>query len=373
MRNPTAHILICRTDNIGDVVLTLPLAGYLKSQYPGIKISFLCRTYAAPVVRHCSFVDQVIALEALDASEALEALDGPQRFFEQAAIDGISIDTIIFAFPVRRLAIAAKKARIKNRIGTSHRLFHWFTCNRLAHFSRVKSGLHEAQLNFALLRPLGLNDIPALSEIPALYGLTAPAHAATGEVAPVRFNVILHPKSNGNGREWPIGHYTQLAQLLLAHRDIGFWITGSAAEGDALAHSAVLLLALPNVENLCGKVDLDGLTSLIGMCDGLVASGTGPLHLAAALGRPTLGLFPPVKPIDPARWGALGAQAQSLCQSGQCGQNGQCSQSGGCNDAASCVCMQNIRPEQVAGVILQWREDKALAKTPAAQKHFNPG
>ena len=338
MGAPYAHVLICRTDNIGDVVLTLPLAGYLKREYPGIRVDFLCRAYAAPVVRNCRFIDQVFALETLDDPAAFFAKEG--------------FDTVIFAYPQRRLALAAKKAGIKNRVGTSHRLFHWLTCNKLAHFSRVKSTQHEAQLNFALLRPLGLDKIPALAEIPELYGLSAPRQEAVDAFfSAARFNLVLHPKSNGNGREWPARHYTQLAQHLLACQDIRVWVTGSAAEGITLAQEAAALLALPNVRNLCGKLDLDGLMALIGACDGLVASGTGPLHMAAALGRPTLGLFPPLKPIDPARWGAVGKQAQTLCCATNCGE---------CSNAATCACMQAITPKQVAEVILTWRSRQLL-------------
>jgi ADP-heptose:LPS heptosyltransferase len=57
MKPEPAHLLICRTDNIGDVVLTLPVAGYLKQRFPGIRIGFLCRSYAAPLVRCCDAVD----------------------------------------------------------------------------------------------------------------------------------------------------------------------------------------------------------------------------------------------------------------------------------------------------------------------------
>lgn len=336
------HILICRTDNIGDVVLTLPMAGWLKQRFPGIQIDFLCRAYAAPVVERCRFIDQVITLEALD---------DPVSHFTKA-----SYDTIIFAFPQRRLAAAARKAGIRNRVGTSHRLFHWFTCNRLAHFSRVNSRLHEAQLNFALLRPLGIIHCPTLAEIPALYGLSAPHHAPFDARGPgARFNLVLHPKSNGNGREWPLGHYTQLAQRLLPWQDIHVSITGSAAEALILEQDAAELLALPNVQNLCGELDLDGLTALIGACDGLVASGTGPLHMAAALGRPTLGLLPPLKPIDPLRWAAVGEQAQNLCLAAPCF---------GCDKSTLCACMCAITPDQVADVVLAWRKNKMQTGLP---------
>jgi ADP-heptose:LPS heptosyltransferase len=340
MLNSFSHILICRTDNIGDLVLTLPLAGYLKSLYPGITVDFLVRAYAAPVVRHCRHVDQVIALESL--------VD-PKTYFAQS-----QIDTIIFAYPSRRLAQAARQAGIKNRVGTSHRLHHWLNCNRLAHFSRVKSSLHEAQLNFALLRPLGIDITPPLKTIPAWYGLDAGRWDA--RFSERHFNLILHPKSNGNGREWPIGHYLALAQLLAADPTIVCWVTGSAQEGAWLAQHAAALLALPNVRNLCGSMDLDGLTNLIAAADGLVASGTGPLHLSAALGRPTLGLFPPLKPIDPARWAPLGEQAQVLCEAQPCR---------GCADAARCTCMQNITPAMVAEVIGGWQA--AAGKSGAAR------
>jgi ADP-heptose:LPS heptosyltransferase len=159
MPSTPSRILICRTDNIGDVVLTLPVAGYLKRHIPGVQVDLLCRAYAAPVVRCCSFIDRALALEEQDSD---------QLFAGQA------YDTVIFAYPNRAWSVAAGRRKAPNRVGTSHRLHHWLHCNRLAHFSRVRSELHEAQLNFALLQPLGIDHIPGLAEIPALYGLHAP-------------------------------------------------------------------------------------------------------------------------------------------------------------------------------------------------------
>jgi ADP-heptose:LPS heptosyltransferase len=339
MPSALSRILICRTDNIGDVVLTLPLAGYLKQSLPGVRVDFLVRAYAAPVVRCCRFVDRTLALEDQD----------PERLFKDTAYD-----TVIFAFPHRALGAAARRARVPNRVGTSHRLHHWINCNRLAHFSRVRSRLHEAQLNFALLKPLGIAHIPALAEIAPLYGLRAPQLPAIDELAADSpFNLILHPKSNGNGREWPLARYAELAERLRDDPGIAIWVTGSRAEGELLEREARSLLASPNVRNLCGRFDLNGLTALIGAADGLIASGTGPLHMAAALGRPTLGLFPPIEPIDPARWGALGERAQSLAASQACAS---------CTGAGACTCMQAIGAAAVEDVVRQWRRAAASVR-----------
>lgn len=344
------HVLICRTDNLGDVVLTLPLAGYLRQLFPSLKIGFLCRRYAAAVVAQSAAIDYVVERESLEGS-----LTDAATWLREA-----EIDTIIFAKPDRRLGAAAKKAGIAQRVGTSHRWFHWMYCNRLAHFSRVKSSLHEAQLNFVLLRSLGIDSIPPVSGIAPLYRMKPPAttNAGLADVAlgsqfdPACFNLILHPKSNGNGREWPIAHFTALAKLLAAEPHIRLWITGSQSEGNWLTEHAPLLLQQPNVRNLCGSLSLAQLTAVIGAADGLIASGTGPVHIAAALGQRTLGLYPPLKPIHPGRWAPIGLRAQTLSRPDSCS---------GCADPADCACMRSITPDEVMHVVLAWRREAAVS------------
>jgi ADP-heptose:LPS heptosyltransferase/O-antigen ligase len=328
------RILITRTDNIGDVVLTLPLTGYLKQLYPQAEIVFLCRSYAAAVVAQCRHVDQVLTMEELGPNLA--------RGLKQA-----NCDTVLFAFPRRQLAYAARRAGIGRRVGSTRRVYHWLTCNRLVNMSSPLKRLHEAQLSFKLLLPLGIDHVPPRDEIWPLYGMKTPHHPdADAILAGPGFKVILHPKSNGNGREWPLAHFTTLAAMLGKVEGMRVLVTGSPAEGALLAQQAPELLALPNVENLCGKLDLAGFTALVANCDGLVASGTGPLHLAAAMGRPVVGLFPPLKPIDPVRWAALGPRATNLVHEPGCGN---------CADPARCTCMQAITPQQVLDVILSWQ------------------
>lgn len=335
----SAHILICRTDNIGDVVLTLPIAARLKQQYPAIKISFLCRAYAAPVVRRCRSVDEVVELESF--------LSDPAGYFFHAGID-----TIIISQPVLLLAKLAFKARIPNRIGNARqKLYQLLYCNRRVRFRKGNSENHEAQFNFEFLRPFGLKTIPDLAEIVTLYDFDIPDNDEVNTLlARHPFNLIIHTKSNGHGREWPIAHYLTLAKELNAQKDIRLWLTGSAAEGVWLAENAAELLKLPNVSNVCGRFSLDVFTSFIKAADGLIASGTGPLHISAAIGQRTLGLFPPIRPMHPGRWAPLGTRAQSLCIPANCE---------GCKDrdSAECACMQKITPDSVARIVLQWYEE----------------
>jgi hypothetical protein len=52
------RIIISRTDNLGDVILTLPMAGILKSEIPGCYILFLGKKYTKPLVDACEHVDE---------------------------------------------------------------------------------------------------------------------------------------------------------------------------------------------------------------------------------------------------------------------------------------------------------------------------
>lgn len=167
-----SQVIVSRTDSIGDTILTLPICGYLKQLYPNIELIYLGKGYVRDVVAQCSHVDRLIEYTPGSIESSLKQ--------ENA-------DAILHVFPRADVAVAAKQAKIKHRIGTWGRFFHWNTCNHLVPFSRKWSGLHESQLNFQLLRGLSVHHTPTLEEIPSLYGL--PLAAADRE------GVILHPGS----------------------------------------------------------------------------------------------------------------------------------------------------------------------------------
>ena len=304
MKNITQqHILVSRVDAIGDVVLTLPLCGYLKSLYPDVKISFLGRTYTGPVIKTCGAVDHFInydELKALPEQQQIQALQSE------------NIDTIIHVYPQKKIAQLAKKAKITTRIGTTNRAFHWLTCNKLVKLSRKNSDLHEAQLNIALLKPLGIKNTPPVTQLASFYKFTPRVVLETQFAAllkPDRFNLILHPKSNGSGREWGLDNFKQLTEILPADK-FRIFISGSEKEKDLLKD---WLPGLPaHVVDITGKLSLDQFIAFIAAADGLLAASTGPLHIAALTGVHALGLYPVTRPMHPGRWGPIGQQAEYI-------------------------------------------------------------
>jgi heptosyltransferase-3 len=86
-------------------------------------------------------------------------------------------------------------------------------------------------------------------------------------------------------------------------------------------------------------MDLGEFISFIAACNGLVASGTGPLHIAAALGKYAYGIFPPIRPIHPGRWAPLGKGARVFVENKICSD---CRK-----DPGNCVCIAAITPVQI--------------------------
>lgn len=295
-------IILSRTDSIGDVVLTLPVAGFLKESNPDIHIIFLGTTYTKPVVLKSRHVDEFWNWDELEARPLSEVIEK----FSVA-------DTIVHIFPRKEIASIASKAKIQNRIGTSHRLFHLTTCNHRPNFTRKHSNFHEAELNFFLLKPLGITSFPLHDELHKYYGIDKPS-MPKGEwqklVDPEKFNLILHPKSKGSAAEWPLSHFVELCELLPPTK-FNLFVTGTADDGDKIGDA---FKGLAHVQNTCGKLSLEELVAFIGNVNGLVSASTGPLHIAASLGIHAIGLYAPIRPIFPTRWMPLGLNAKTFCK-----------------------------------------------------------
>ena len=328
------RIIISRTDSIGDVILTLPMCAWLKTRFPSCTLIFLGKAYTKPVVDCYSAVDEFVDWQEI---EALPSAAKVARLAELKA------DAIVHVFPVKEIASLAKKAKIPMRIGTSHRGFHLLTCNQRVNFTRKHSNLHEAQLNFELLRPLGLNDIPSLKDVKEYGSLFKPVSVDLPQEVNALVNdssktVILHPKSQGSALEWPLERYMVLASFL-ANEGTRVLFTGTQNEGDQFR---AFIPSHERIVDLTGKLSLSEFIVLISKVDALVACSTGPLHIAGVLGTHTVGLYSPRKPIHPGRWQPIGKHINILVYNEDCPQ---------CKKGKKCLCVQEISVEQVVAAL----------------------
>lgn len=299
--NPN-KIVISRTDSIGDVVLTLPLAGILKERFPTAQIIFLGNTYTQPIIACSKHVDEIWEWAEIEKKQPAE---------QALWLSEKQVDVFIHVFPRKELARLAKKAGIKNRIGTSHRLYHWLTCNYRPSFTRKRSDLHEAQLNTKLLSPLGIGSTYSLEQLNSAIGfekIPVLPNKFAALLDGKKTNVILHPKSQGSAKEWGVANFMALAKALDKEK-FNIFFTGTEKEG-GLFRSA--LPTQPNMFDLSGQMSLSELIAFIAAADALVAASTGPLHIAGITNRHAIGLFSTIQPIHAGRWKPLGAHVTVL-------------------------------------------------------------
>lgn len=325
--NVPRTIILSRPDNLGDAVVTLTTAGWIKHYEPSTHIIVLVKRYTVPIWSNCRHVDEVITLEELEAK-------GDQGAAEQ--LRSLNAEAIVHVFPHRDVARWAKAAGIPRRIGTSHRWWHWFTCNERVSFSRKRSELHEAQLNIKLLAPFGIPMPEDVKELVPHIGLVPPkaSEKVKSFIRADRRNIIIHPLK-GSGVEWGLKNFAELIRSL----DPAVWhciITGTAVE--VKRYREHLPVDLAHVTDAGGKLSLAELLQLMPLCKALVAASTGPLHMAAACGIHTIGLFSMMRPIFPARWAPLGMDAHYLVNDPNCRQ---------CASGQRCDCITRIPPSRV--------------------------
>lgn len=322
-------ILLSRTDGIGDVILTLPLACILKKEYPQCKIIFLGKTYTQQVVKCCSCVDSFMnwdILSSLDQENQIRELS--QR----------EIDIFIHVFAQKEIARLAYKANIPVRIGSSHRLYNFLYCNVRCNFSRLHSPLHEAQLNLKLAYALLHKPNYSLEEITNSLSFVAPNIATPADklLSAEKTNIILHPKSNKSAREWGEKNFNTLIDLLPEDK-YNIFITGTKAEGDQIRES-IINANQTKVHDLTGLFSLEEMIAFISKTDCLVACSTGVLHIAAVLNKKAIGLYPPMRPMYPKRWAPIGTRVKVLCKNKRCKA---------CKHSTHCQCIESISPQEV--------------------------
>ena len=285
------NVLIVRPDGIGDVLFSIPVATQLRRLMPGVRIGFLSSPVVAPLLAHHPDVDYVRTIHFTDSLGVLR----------RAFLDGV--DVAIFLKPFRRVMWAAWLARVPIRVATGYR---WYSllANRRVYEHRSEFAEHESHYNVAMLTALGLQPQPVTPPILVVSQAEREAGAERWSTLP-NPRVVIHP-GGMSARRWQPEHYRDLA-IELVRRGYGVILSGSEAERAAFDR-ALASRELPpmGIKNLMGRLSIRELLGVIANAHVVVSGATGPAHMAAAIGVPTVSLFDPRRNNSPVRWRPLG-------------------------------------------------------------------
>lgn len=323
-------VVLANPWSIGDVVMMLPLAGAIKRHWPEVRLIFAGRQPA--LTQACEFFDSII--------------DSEDMLADPGILKRLKADVFLNPFSDENIARAGFAARVPIRVGNLFRRRTIVFCNRFVAYGPVRYG-HMLDYSMRHVQALGVSAYPLPSDHRELYGLTrvgAPPEQLQRQLDPGRFNLILHPKSGGSAREWPLEHYLELARTLGKTNAFKLFLTGTQEERQAIERDCPELLRHELTTDLMGTLSRGELLAFIKVADGMLAASTGPLHLAAALGRYALGIFPTRPGLDIVSWKPLGPLARALSSPGTCGlRSRQCPKKPG----PPCVCTRALKPDEV--------------------------
>lgn len=297
----TQRFLVSRTDRLGDLVLSTPVATALKREFPEAEVYFLARDYAAEILDLHPHVDGVLRLDSLGETMGTNALAKLLLSHE--------FDVVVALYPRPELAWAFYRAGIRMRIGTGYR---WYSqlFNYRVYEHRKLAQYHEAEYNLHLLQPLGIANAPVEFHyrFSALHALAYEKKMSAWALA--ENYVVLHPGSGGSARDWPLEHFGALATYLSRERKTQIVLIGDERE-EALA-ATLREQSDASLVNLTGCLSLLELAGVLRGAALFVGNSSGPLHLARMMGTPVVAFYPPITACRPERWGPYGARQDVL-------------------------------------------------------------
>lgn len=273
------RILICRTDALGDLAISLPVQARILERSPEAEVHWLVRPYAAPVLDLLPGISGVHLREpGTDLRRLLQELR-PDAVLNLSHRD----QAIIPAAKAAGVPIRVARARgLRQMLAATHRLWR----------SRLATGRHEAQNALDFLTPFGWNG-----------GTPTPSHlvlkGAELERGQRDLEGLPHPRLGVVARGSGSGAFPSAA----------WWAQVLAALAESGWNPVVLS---PPEDSPLAATDLAGLLARLAACDAVLGPSTGPVHLAAALGVPVLCLMGLRPNHAPSRWAPLGEQVRTI-------------------------------------------------------------
>ena len=287
--SPPRRILIIKPSAIGDVVHTLPVLNLLRRRWPAAHVSWLVTPACAGLVERHPQVDEVIRFERRELGRGWRsprALLDLIRFTRSLGEAGF--DLVVDLQGLFRSGWLAAATRSPVRVGPANaREGAW-----LFYTHRVPTGTpeqHAIERYLTVAQALGCERGP----VEFVFAVDDADRAAVAAVVPPGPYAVLMPGANWATKQWPAERFAGLVEPIQARFGLRCVVAGGpdvAGLGDKI----------PGAVNLAGRTNLRQLVALLERARLVVANDSGPMHIAAALGRP---LVTPYGPTNPVRTG----------------------------------------------------------------------
>lgn len=290
---PPAHVLIVKLRGIGDIILALPMIRALKER--GTRITFVTGPGNLDWLARQETIDELLVVDFQRVWRS------PRLFALFRRIRELQADACIdLTQSAHFSAILGFASRAPIRVGFENRNPKKRNKNRMyTHLVPFSGFEHMAACFFDLLQPFGIPRpqplrllAPSFSQADS-EAVRAFLHEAGCAADPL---VGIHASGAIAAKRWPLAGWAEICNDLIG-RGYSVIAVGGAGEEEAIARIAAAISHHPRrFINAAGRLTLSQLFALMPRLKFFVANDGGPMHIAAAAGLPTLGLFGPEVP-----------------------------------------------------------------------------
>lgn len=314
------RILAVRNDRLGDFMLAWPAFASLKQYWPNTIVCALVPRYTEEMARLCPWIDEIL-IDSGENAWQLGRMLATGRF-----------DAMLTLYSTGRVALAGALAHIPYRLAPASKLFQFFYNHRLLQ-RRSRSEKPEYAYNIDLTYQL-INDLheekfapttpnaqgdylPSYLERPLLSFDDEESNVLRQELCmQYRLNsdtqlIFIHPGSGGSANNLSTEQYAALANKLRSSRPLACIVTAGPGEKQ-LAETITSAITRHPAITMSPQGGLPQLARYLQLADLFISCSTGPLHIAAALDRPTAVFYPRHRSGSPLRWQTLNTPEKRL-------------------------------------------------------------
>lgn len=288
-------ILIIRSDRFGEFILNTPAIKAVKNKFPAASITLMVSPAVKEIVEGWPIVDEILVYPKGRLQGILSLVsEFRKRKFDLAVVLN----------PKKEFHIATFLAGIPVRVGYE-RKFGFLLSHKIQDRKQLGQK-HEVEYNLDLLKVIGIKCQDKSLFVSFDREDEETVNFLLGErgVSDTDNIVVVHPWTSDPVKQWPVKHFSQLAQRLLTKVPCRVVIIGGK---DEVGQSEEFCKDKIGLINITGKLTLRQLAAFLRRCRLLVSNDSGPVHMAAAVGTPVVALFRSDLPGKTAkRWGPWG-------------------------------------------------------------------
>lgn len=342
-RENISNILLIQLGDIGDVVLSFPAIRALHETFPESNVIVGVREKAKELIEDCKWATDVISINE-ERRTWIEELKYQKRFFSR--LRGFHFDLTIDIRSGDRGAILALLSGARQRISfyaNDGKLWRNRVFTHLA-LPEPEPGWHMAQHYISLLEVYNIKTAHIWPEhdISENKRKEAMALLENEGIPSDRPIIAVQLFSLWKYREWGVDKYNKLINWLVSEYNVSIIITGSLDERERV--DEIMKKCQRNTYNLAGKTSIGTLAAVFKTCSLFIGTNSAGIHIAAAVGLPTICIFGPLSYID---WAPRGPQHRIIHKDFPCVP----CQDKGCQGSGVSRCLEELTFEEVRAVV----------------------